>query len=91
MTKDEYTDLANLIVQNNWDQTPRIQQRKYTLSQIQGTAFDSDYSVYRIQWAEWYPTRSPVIGNTVPCVMIAKYTTQNEIDALKLLTKRHLV
>lgn len=90
MTKDEYADLANLIVQNNWSQTPRIQHRKYTISQIRGTAFDSDYSVYRIQWTEWYPTRSPVIGNTVPYVMIAKYTTQNEIHALKLLTKRHL-
>ena len=90
MTKAEYTDLANLIVQNNWSQTPRIQHGKYTISQIQGTAFDSDYDVYRIQWSEWHPTCTPVIGNSISYAMIAKYTTENEIHALKLLTERRL-
>ncbi len=86
MTKAECFKIANAIARNNWDEQPTIQYDKYTISQFQGTAFVSDYKSYMIQWKEWKPTTSPVIGISRSFEMVAKRASINEVKAFQMLT-----
>lgn len=83
--REEYIKIANAIAKNDWDEQERIQFGKYTIAQFQGTAFDSDYKCYKVQWKEWRPTISPVIGETKSFEMVAKRTSVNEINAYQIL------
>ena len=41
MTKQDYIDITYSILKNDWDENPSIQFKEYSISQFQGTAFDS--------------------------------------------------
>lgn len=86
MTRAEYIKIADAIARNNWDEQPTIQYERYTISQFQGTAFDSDYKSYKIQWKEWRATISPVIGASRVIEMVAKRASNNELKAFQILT-----
>lgn len=86
MTRAEYIKIADAIARNNWDEQPTIHYERYTISQFQGTAFDSDYKSYKIQWKEWRATISPVIGASRVIEMVAKRASNNELKAFQILT-----
>ena len=87
MTQEEYMSIVKAIQQNDWDEVSTIHCGRYTISQFQGTAFDSEYKCYMVQWTEW-KAKGPIIQNEkVPCAMVAKITSCNEVNALQLLSQ----
>ena len=90
MKKDEYIKIASSIFDNDWDENSTVTCEQYIISQFQGTAFDSDYRCYKVQWSEWEYLGNVRLANTVRCTMVAKITTEGEAFILQELQKKEL-
>ena len=88
MTQKEYSGIAHAIIRNDWDDTPILQYEKFTISQFESTAFDSDYQCYKVSWKEWDHVGPVVLGNSVQRGMVFKITNATEYFVLQLLSAR---
>ncbi len=86
LAKQDYLDIANTILKSDWDECEQIKCGRFTISQFQGTAFDSDYMCYKISWEEKDTTSLPKTGTVV-----AKITIENELKALSLAKEKKLL
>lgn len=89
MTKQDYIDITYSILKNDWDENPSIQFKEYSISQFQGTAFDSDYHCYKIHWSEWDSIGSVRLARKIPYSLVAKETTAEEEYILRLLSEKN--
>lgn len=90
MENGDYINIASSILRNDWDENSIITYEQYTISQFQGTAFDSDYQCYKIQWSEWEYIGNVKLANTVRRIIVAKITTEDEVFILQELQKKEL-
>ena len=90
MTQKECSGIAHAIIRNDWDDTPILQYEKYTISQFESAAFDSDYRCYKVSWKEWNHVGSVVLGNSVQRGMVFKITNTTEYFVLQLLSTRRI-
>lgn len=89
MEKQDYMNITQKILDTDWDETPVAQYEHYSIAQFQGTAFSSDYQVYKIHWSEWEQTDLVVLARKISHTMVAKITTMQEAYVLKLLSAKH--
>lgn len=88
LTQKEYSGIAQAIISNDWEDTPILQYEKFTISQFESTAFDSDYQCYKVGWKEWEHVGPVVLGNCVQRGMVFKITNSTEYFVLQLLSAR---
>ena len=88
MIKAEYVEIASAIENNDWDEQSSIQTRKFSISQFQGTAFDSDYECYQVRWSEWASGDNVLLAKRIPCSLVAKKTEVTEENILKILKQK---
>lgn len=84
MTKEDFICITRSILDNDWNERPSIKLSSIQISQFTGTAFDSDYQCYRIDFS------TPALGpseqqKSIPR-LVAKNTVANESIVLKLLS-----
>ena len=91
MTQQEYSGIANAIIGNDWEDTPILQYKKFTISQFEGTAFDSDYQCYKIRWQEWEYVGPVALGNSVQHSIVFKITNATEDFVLQLLSTKGVI
>lgn len=72
MDEQVFKKLALTILEHDWEEASSFQYDKYVISQFEGTAFDSDYRCYKVQWND----RSIVV----------KISTEHELQLLKELS-----
>ena len=70
---------------NDWNEHSKIQCDQYTINQIEGTAFDSDYSCYRIFWKDWISKGAVQKVKKINSDMVAKITNYTEWKILATL------
>ena len=87
MTQNEYNEIACSILKNDWDEKSTIQTGKFNISQFQGTAFDSNYACYRVNWSEWATTNNVLLAQKNSYSMVVKITGSTEENILKMLWK----
>ena len=90
MEKGDYITIATSILGNDWDENSTVAHEQYVISQFQGTAFDSDYQCYKVQWSEQESLGNVKLANTVHRIMVAKITNEDEAFVLQELQKREL-
>lgn len=88
MLEKEYIEIASAIFHNDWDELTTIESGKFTISQFQGTAFDSDYKCYKVLWTESQPGANILIVKKKTCSMVAKIAKSSEEQILKLLAQK---
>ncbi len=88
MTQDQYQEIASAIFENDWDEKSTIQAGKFSISQFQGTAFDSNYTCYKIHWSDWASTNNVLLAQKVAYSLVAKITESTEVQILKILLER---
>jgi NAD-dependent dihydropyrimidine dehydrogenase PreA subunit len=85
MTQNEYREIASAILKNDWDETSNIQAGKFSISQFQGTAFDSDYTCYKVRWSEWASIDNIQLAQRIPYSLVVKIAESSEENILKML------
>lgn len=90
MTQQEYSGIANAITRNDWEDTPILQYEKFTISQFESTAFDSDYQCYKVSWKERDRVGPVVLGISVQHGIVVKITNKTEEYVLQLLSTRNI-
>lgn len=90
MTQQEYSGIANAIIRNDWEDTPILQYEKFTITQFESAAFDSNYQCYKVRWKEWDRVGPVVLGNSVQCGMVFKITNATENYVLQLLSTKRI-
>ena len=88
MIKAEYVEIADAIDNNDWDEQSTIQTGKFSISQFQGTAFDSDYECYQVRWSEWASGDNVLLAKRIPCSLVVKKTESGEENILKILKQK---
>lgn len=88
MTKHEYQEIASAIFYNDWDELSTIEAGKFTISQFQSAAFDSNYKCYKVLWTELTPGANILIVNKKTRSMVAKIEKSTEEQILKLLSQK---
>lgn len=88
MTQTEYGEIASAIFKNDWDERSTIQTGKYSISQFQGTAFDSDYKCYKVHWSEWASSHNVLLANRISYSLVAKIAESTEESILKMLCQK---
>lgn len=90
MTQQEYNGIANATIRNDWEDTPILQYEKFTISQFESTAFDSDYQCYKVRWKEWERIGPVTLGISVQRSMVFKITNATESIVLQLLSSKRM-
>lgn len=88
MIKAEYVEIADAIDNNDWDEQSTIQTGKFSISQFQGTAFDSDYECYQVRWSEWAYGDNVLLAKRIPYSLVVKKTEPTEENILKMLKQK---
>lgn len=86
-TKEELVELAAVIASNDWDEKSMVQYKNWSITQFQGTAFDSDYKCYKLLWKEWPRNGLAVLSPRIIRAYVAKITNETEDRALQILDK----
>lgn len=90
MTQNEYNEIASSILKNDWEEKSVIQIGKFSISQFQGTAFDSNYACYKVNWSEWATTNNVLLAQRISYYMVVKITEPTEENILKMLWQKGL-
>lgn len=85
MTQNEYREIASAILKNDWDEKSNIQTGKFSISQFQGTAFDSDYACYKVCWSEWAAVDNILLAQRISYSLVVKIAESQEENILKIL------
>lgn len=90
MTQQDYYGIANAIIRNDWEDTPILRHDKFTISQFESTAFDSDYQCYKVSWKEWDSVGPVTLGISVQRSIVFKITNATENFVLQLLSAKRM-
>lgn len=74
MDEQAFKKLALAILGHDWEETSSFQYDEYVISQFKSTAFDSDYSCYKVQWS----------GRSI----VVKISTKHELQLLRELSAK---